>query len=144
MKQFKYCRAPTSPLPERITRRKSTIDKDEKEGTVEKPTIISLPTVTTTPCDNQQPTTSRTASHINVKHEITSPPSSSSSSTTSGAKLSTMSISPPKMSLLTDRRPSVGANVIPHAALCQHRHSLQINGDGGVYRVSDIYITFGL
>ena len=29
------------------------------------------------------------------------------------------------------RRPSVGYNVIPHAALCQHRYSLQLNGEGG-------------
>ncbi|KAL1400598.1 hypothetical protein pipiens_007295 [Culex pipiens pipiens] len=33
-----------------------------------------------------------------------------------------------------DRRPSVGHNIaIPHAALCQHRHSLQLNGDGSFY-----------
>lgn len=47
----------------------------------------------------------------------------------------TMSISPPQVGP-TDRRPSVGCNVIPHAALCQHRHSLQMNGEGGVFRVS--------
>lgn len=38
-------------------------------------------------------------------------------------------ISPPHLGV--DRRPSVGCN-IPHAALCQHRYSLQLNGDGGV------------
>lgn len=48
---------------------------------------------------------------------------------------STMSISPPQVGLTLDRRPSVGCNVIPHAALCQHRHSLQMNGEGGVFRV---------
>lgn len=43
-------------------------------------------------------------------------------------------ISPPHLSAQMDRRPSTGlaANVIPHAALCQHRYSLQLNGDGGV------------
>lgn len=43
-------------------------------------------------------------------------------------------ISPPHLSAQLDRRPSTGlaANVIPHAALCQHRYSLQLNGDGGV------------
>lgn len=41
------------------------------------------------------------------------------------------------------RRPSVGYNVIPHAALCQHRYSLQLNGEakqkeniGGTQKVS--------
>ena len=43
----------------------------------------------------------------------------------------------------TRRRPSVGYNVIPHAALCQHRYSLQLNGEakqkeniGGTQKVS--------
>lgn len=40
-----------------------------------------------------------------------------------------------QVNLLMDRRPSAGANVIPQAALCQHRYSLQLNGDGGIYRV---------
>lgn len=53
-----------------------------------------------------------------------------------GGQSQTLSISPPRVML--DRRPSTGANVIPQAALCQHRHSLQMNGDGGVYRVSGL------
>jgi RasGEF N-terminal motif len=47
-------------------------------------------------------------------------------------------ISPPHIGITTtttiggfDRRPSVGCNVIPHAALCQHRYSLQLNGESG-------------
>lgn len=42
-------------------------------------------------------------------------------------------VSQPHLSVHSgDRRPSVGCNQIPHAALCQHRYSLQLNGDGGV------------
>ncbi|KAJ6634993.1 Ras-specific guanine nucleotide-releasing factor 2, partial [Pseudolycoriella hygida] len=53
-------------------------------------------------------------------------PKSRSSSTVS-------SLQPQKT--LMDRRPSAGANIqIPHAALCQHRHSLQLNGDSGFPR----------
>ncbi|XP_058116353.1 ras-specific guanine nucleotide-releasing factor 2-like [Anopheles ziemanni] len=50
---------------------------------------------------------------------------------------SAKSISPPHL-LPTDRRPSVGHNIaIPHAALCQHRHSLQLNGDGSLFSKSE-------
>ncbi|CAD7092815.1 unnamed protein product [Hermetia illucens] len=137
-KHFKYARAPTSPLPERLNpKRKAT----EKEGVTPLPVtsttttplpIISgkttapqimsppLPTVTTTPCE------SHTApAPTPPKRDVISPPATSS-------KFPTASISPPKVSLLMDRRPSVGANVIPHAALIQHRHSLQMNGEGGI------------
>lgn len=49
------------------------------------------------------------------------------------AAIAAIAISPPHLSVhSTDRRPSVGCNIIPHAALCQHRYSLQLNGDGGV------------
>ncbi|XP_058822147.1 ras-specific guanine nucleotide-releasing factor 1-like isoform X2 [Topomyia yanbarensis] len=53
--------------------------------------------------------------------------------TTTTTTTSAKSISPPHL-LPMDRRPSVGHNIaIPHAALCQHRHSLQLNGDGSFY-----------
>uniref|UniRef100_A0A182JBQ2 Ras-GEF domain-containing protein n=1 Tax=Anopheles atroparvus TaxID=41427 RepID=A0A182JBQ2_ANOAO len=53
--------------------------------------------------------------------------------TTTTTATSAKSISPPHL-LPTDRRPSVGHNIaIPHAALCQHRHSLQLNGDGSLF-----------
>lgn len=53
--------------------------------------------------------------------------------TTTTTATSTKSISPPHL-LPMDRRPSVGHNIaIPHAALCQHRHSLQLNGDGSLF-----------
>lgn len=44
----------------------------------------------------------------------------------------------PNVHLLSmNRRPSAGANVIPVAALCQHRHSLQLNGSdmGGIHKI---------
>lgn len=48
----------------------------------------------------------------------------------------------PNMSYLSmNRRPSAGANVIPVAALCQHRHSLQLNGSDvglGAHKVKQI------
>ncbi|KFB43590.1 AGAP001238-PB-like protein [Anopheles sinensis] len=57
--------------------------------------------------------------------------------TTTTPATSAKSISPPHL-LPTDRRPSVGHNIaIPHAALCQHRHSLQLNGDGSLFSKSE-------
>ncbi|XP_035904093.1 ras-specific guanine nucleotide-releasing factor 2-like isoform X2 [Anopheles stephensi] len=57
--------------------------------------------------------------------------------TTTTTATSTKSISPPHL-LPMDRRPSVGHNIaIPHAALCQHRHSLQLNGDGSLFNKSE-------
>uniref|UniRef100_A0A6E8V9N5 Ras-specific guanine nucleotide-releasing factor 2 n=1 Tax=Anopheles coluzzii TaxID=1518534 RepID=A0A6E8V9N5_ANOCL len=57
--------------------------------------------------------------------------------TTTTTATSTKSISPPHL-LPMDRRPSVGHNIaIPHAALCQHRHSLQLNGDGSLFSKSE-------
>lgn len=50
----------------------------------------------------------------------------------SGSSTQQSAISPPHLGLYADRRPSMGGNIIPHAALCQHRYSLQLNGDGGV------------
>ncbi|XP_055716567.1 ras-specific guanine nucleotide-releasing factor 2-like [Phlebotomus papatasi] len=116
--QFKYGKAPTSPLPERVNKRKLSQQK-EREASTTAPDIIPIispPTVTTTPCITTQ------ASH----EEIPRSKGSFSSAAGSSGGL--------KVNLLMDRRPSAGANVIPQAALCQHRYSLQLNGDGGIYR----------
>lgn len=53
-------------------------------------------------------------------------------SITAPAIFTKTAISPPSIGISFDRRPSAGynSNVIPHAALCQHRHSLQLNGEG--------------
>ncbi|XP_055685566.1 ras-specific guanine nucleotide-releasing factor 2-like [Lutzomyia longipalpis] len=116
--QFKYGKAPTSPLPERVNKRKLSQQKEREASTTASDTmpVISPPTVTTTPCITTQ------ASH----EEIPRSKGSFSSAAGSSGGL--------KVNLLMDRRPSAGANVIPQAALCQHRYSLQLNGDGGIYR----------
>lgn len=123
-KEFKYGSAPTEPLPER--RRSSTklVNRNGeiiavKEGIV---TYALPPTVTTTHyCES--PLSSRknlcddggTVGPLNNR-------SRTPSISTSGCLL-------PHGKFLMDRRPSAGTNIIPHAALCQHRHSLQLNGD---------------
>ena len=121
-----------------------TINKDSINNFF---TTTNLPGITTNPNNNSNNNNNRTRDMTSLssgsiltnhqQHEITSPSSINKSGAGSigGGGVATTSISPPKINLLIDRRPSAGANVIPHAALCQHRHSLQINGDGGVYRV---------
>ncbi|XP_055550871.1 ras-specific guanine nucleotide-releasing factor 2-like isoform X3 [Wyeomyia smithii] len=112
----------------------------------------SPPTVTTTPCHNptsnsvqqqqhQQQTGKEHATVYQNGHESPKIITQSylSTTTTTTVTITTtatttataiQSISPPHL-LPMDRRPSVGHTIaIPHAALCQHRHSLQLNGDG--------------
>jgi hypothetical protein len=63
---------------------------------------------------------------------------------TASTTIMSKAMSPPHIGITTtsiptagmDRRPSVGCNVIPHAALCQHRYSLQLNGETGAAKVS--------
>lgn len=162
--QFKYGRAPSSPLPERI--RRSSFHRDTlKEEDVEQPggaaaaastTSTSAPamgtmsTMTTTQITHPPPPLVMTTpcvsnsghgegrmrgGSLKVDPQITINLSKPTNAAGGGGGQSsqTLSISPPQVTL--DRRPSVGANVIPQAALCQHRHSLQFNGDGGIYRV---------
>ncbi|XP_062717312.1 ras-specific guanine nucleotide-releasing factor 2-like isoform X5 [Aedes albopictus] len=166
---FKYGKAPTSPLPERVypKQRKDippTICTTDTSSTIEQHQQLppqqeqqqqqikipqTPPTVTTTPCHSpsavqqqpqpllitkDQPTTVCQNGHEGPKI-ITQPYLSTTTTTTVTITTTTTttpakSISPPQL-LPTDRRPSVGHNIaIPHAALCQHRHSLQLNGDG--------------
>lgn len=150
--QFKYGRAPSSPLPERIRRpscHRDTLKEEESEQVhsssssattttfaagVTMATLITHPPpplVMTTPCVSNGSGEGRTrGGSLKVDPQITI---NLPKPTTGGGQSQTLSISPPHVAL--DRRPSVGANVIPQAALCQHRHSLQLNGDGGIYRV---------
>lgn len=137
---FKYGKAPTSPLPERVNTRKS-IKKDSNDNcnknngnddvadSPSHPKNLSIhPTVTmmvtSSAGANQEVITDDNLTQNNTK---TSPLKSA--------------ISPPSTNTMLgfDRRPSVGCNVIPHAALCQHRHSLQMNGEG-VFRVNLCFI----
>lgn len=74
---------------------------------------------------------------ITITTAITSTITTTTSVTTASApNVPTRStISPPSIGVTFDRRPSAGYNIIPHAALCQHRRSLQLNGEGGTSKV---------
>lgn len=120
--QSKFGTAPTAPLPERI-RPKVTADSTK---TVITPSLP--PTVTTTHYVETSGTITTKESQPKAI-EIDEPPRAKTRSA------STVSTLQPHKTLM-DRRPSAGANIqIPHAALCQHRHSLQLNGDTGLPRV---------
>lgn len=127
-KQYKFGTVPTTPLPERI-RPKGIVSKESSSS---KNVITSSlpPTVTTTHYVESSEQLSNQELHQKAV-EIDDPrPKSRSSSTVS-------TLQPHKT--LLDRRPSAGANIqIPHAALCQHRHSLQLNGDSGLPRVRSV------
>ncbi|XP_058060108.1 ras-specific guanine nucleotide-releasing factor 1-like [Anopheles bellator] len=192
---FKYGKAPTSPLPERIHPRVlksqphgappatpticmtdtsqgdevlTAIDgqphRQQPEQQIKTPlTPPTPPTVTTTPCyspsnGQQHPngmsplhhhhhlpgkTDQATIVHGRLEvggQKIVTQPHLTTTTTTTTAT-SAKSISPPLPPphlLPMDRRPSVGHNIaIPHAALCQHRHSLQLNGDGSLFSKSE-------
>lgn len=130
--KYKYGTAPTAPLPERVRPKLTTT----KESDSSKNVIVTQslpPTVTTTHYVETGSTTVIPDSQPKLVDMDEPRPKSRSSSTVS-------SLQPYKS--LMDRRPSAGANIqIPHAALCQHRHSLQLNGDSGLPRVR-LYIFF--
>lgn len=107
-KPFKYGTAPVGPLPERV-------NPKNKDSSIVSHSLP--PTVTTT----QYHETSVT--NAVESDERSNKPQTRHLSIVSGLQV--------QGNLSTDRRPSAGANVIPHAALCQHRHSLQLNGDTG-------------
>lgn len=120
----KFGTAPTAPLPERIRPKGTTSTKETDSLKHLTPSLT--PTVTTTHYDTGSTTTQESQQKA---VEIDEPPRPKSRSA------STVSSLQPYKTLL-DRRPSAGANIqIPHAALCQHRHSLQLNGDSGLPRV---------
>lgn len=125
--QFPYGRAPKSPLPERIRPRPSA--QESQDSPSKSVTAISPPTVTMT-------TTTGAQEVINNLGE-----KNFSNTRSSSLKVTSSNMSPQHNlnNLSIDRRPSVGCNIIPHAALFQHRHSLQINGDSGVHRVKIIF-----
>lgn len=124
-KQNKFGTAPTAPLPERI--RPKVIPAKEFDSPKNVVAQSLPPTVTTTHYVEAGGSTV-TQEWQQKLIDVDEPrPKSRSASTVS-------SLQPHKT--LMDRRPSAGANIqIPHAALCQHRHSLQLNGDSGLPRV---------
>lgn len=138
---FKYGRAPTSPLPER--KRKPV---DASGGDLFKDDMHKMLSVSSIPRSSVTSTlgdvkVTRFETAINTKPTIVSTIAKSPISTAtsliygrsrsaspSKATTSTSGGLQPNMNYLTmNRRPSAGANVIPVAALCQHRHSLQLN-----------------
>lgn len=138
---FKYGRAPTSPLPER--KRKSV---DKASGDSNKDEILKGLSPISTPRSSLTSTVdearmTRIETSISTKPTIVSTIAKSPigtgtslihgrsrSASPSKATTGTSGGLQPNMSYLTmNRRPSAGANVIPVAALCQHRHSLQLN-----------------
>lgn len=126
--QFPYGKAPPkSPLPERIRPKLKTSEAQESHDSPSRSITqsISPPTVTMTTITGAQ----EVINNLGEKNFNTT--RSSSLKITS----SNMSLQHNANSLGIDRRPSVGCNIIPHAALFQHRHSLQINGDSGIHRV---------
>lgn len=135
---FKYGRAPTSPLPER--KRKPADAGGGKDDALKHSSALSTPRSSLTSTAEEVKLT-RIETTINTKPTIVStiaksPIASgtslilgrSRSASPSKATTGTSGGLTPNMSYLTmNRRPSAGANVIPVAALCQHRHSLQLN-----------------
>ncbi|KAG5680535.1 hypothetical protein PVAND_010039 [Polypedilum vanderplanki] len=138
---FKYGKAPTSPLPERIIPKRPP-------RTIEQQQSLSTDSTTITVSKSQQlPQTTIVKSISETKPSIIkiAPPTTNVSTNTVTITTSTListaaltassttktSITTPSIGVTFDRRPSVGYNVIPHAALCQHRYSLQLNGEGG-------------
>lgn len=145
--EFQYGKAPSSPLPERVAPKRParTI---EITGTTDTVTIVQPKPpaiVTTTICVNEDdnyhnghlgeiksPTVVAIATTVTTTMTTTTCTTVTLTTTTSSASSTAKTISPPYM----DRRPSAGCNAIPHAALCQHRYSLQLNGDSGIHKVS--------
>lgn len=129
-KEFKYGMAPKGPLPERrsskviVPSRSASKDEPSRKDSII--TYALPPTVTTTHYCSDTPTSSR-------KNLLDDPSVTMSSPLHSRQRAPSISATGllPHAKHLMDRRPSAGANIIPHAALCQHRHSLQLNGDGG-------------
>lgn len=126
---FRFGRAPSSPLPER--KRKTSealteaqIEMSKKDETV-KPKEVKVTPVTETKKSIPDTTTS-VSSKPTIVSTIAKKPGDANGRSLSPSR--TSGGLQPNMSYLTmNRRPSAGANVIPVAALCQHRHSLQLN-----------------
>lgn len=133
-KEF-YGTAPTAPLPERKPKPPPLKNIEPvKEGIL---TYSLPPTVTTTHYVETQSTTTPTKK-VNGEHQQshTTPTKFFNHSSTLGLQ--------PHGKTIMDRRPSAGANIIPHAALCQHRHSLQLNGDASSLTKVCFFFTYNL
>lgn len=124
-KEFKYGTAPTAPLPERKPKLPTkNVENAPKEGIV---TYVLPPTVTTTHYNEPPKIGVEQLKHKDSIDEDSVTPQMGYNKSRNPSIISTGL--QPHGKLLMDRRPSAGANIIPHAALCQHRHSLQLNGE---------------
>lgn len=135
---FKYGRAPTNPLPER--KRKpvdSAVVDSSKDDALKSSSVLSTPRSSLTSTIDVTRVETATHTRPTIVSTIAKSPIGSGTSLIHGRS---RSASPsktttgfsgglqPNMNYLTmNRRPSAGANVIPVAALCQHRRSLQLN-----------------
>lgn len=124
-KPFRYGTAPVAPLPERSTQ-KPGLAKDTGIVTHSLP-----PTLTTTHYSEGTGPTTKLIQSVELAKaaggSIDLEVSPTKINTTRHLSIGSVMMQSQGQSLL-DRRPSAGANIIPQAALCQHRHSLQLNG----------------
>lgn len=129
-REFKYPKAPTSPLPER--KRKSNLPDSNKNGIHEN----EFETVKTINNDESNKNVKISESvTVSSKPKIVSAVTKSSLKD-DGSRTTSPQVTPIKMSsnvlqpmsyLTMNRRPSVGTIGVPVAALSQHRRSLQLN-----------------
>lgn len=162
---FKYGKVPTSPLPERVVPKRPPRTIEQMAMTTDTSTVskVQLPqtmkTIESKPADAKpsimkRPSVGSATSSLN----LTASAVITTSIVTTSITAQKTTISPPSIGVTFDRqaliqisvgvervdtsrfrRPSVGYNVIPHAALCQHRYSLQLNGEGAASKVNSIY-----
>lgn len=130
-KPFRYGTAPTAPLLERKSPKTNVSTKDSSILTHSLP-----PTVTTT---HYSESAGGSAAKLLQSHQnpcrknsnsIDSEIVPSKLNTTRHLSIGSVMQSNGGQQIPMDRRPSAGANIIPQAALCQHRHSLQLNNGG--------------
>lgn len=125
---FNSGKAPSGPLPERIIPKRPPRTIEQQAAALAAAPTTTIAKISPTVNVSKPPTTAppvivearklSTSSNISTSIIVTTPSISASS-----VMQKSSAISPPSVSF--DRRPSVGYNVIPHAALCQHRYSLQ-------------------
>lgn len=157
---FQY--APSVPLPERVIPKRPPRTIEQQALTTNTPTVAKIqapqvvkpiietrtievkpsiikpaaPTTTTTRALSLTTTvitTSVLTATTSVKSMI-SPPSIGV--TFDRWKSRFFFVEPRKTCFFPSRRPSVGYNAIPHAALCQHRYSLQLSGESAASKVN--------
>lgn len=124
-KAFEYGAAPVEPLPER---KPKACDRTA-DAPPAKETIITYslpPTVTTTTHFGTGDTGVHVKTVTSTRNEPPVPPRRNRNPSIVKTVPDAIKLQPHEVN--EQRRPSAGTMSIPHAALCQHRHSLQLNG----------------